>query len=140
MMKSAGIGSRPSELHKVQVSNFPSIETRGTEFAPVLTGAWAESERGREITLANMDGAVVKQAQRINPKKREPLTSPRRPSVGMKRLTLDLREPLHRAIKKNAAEEGVTMAQKLRALLSEHYRFTEGRDLSSPRGSTAAEI
>jgi predicted DNA binding CopG/RHH family protein len=44
----------------------------------------------------------------------------------MKRLTLDLSEPLHRAIKKNAAEEGVTMARKLRALLSEHYRFPEG--------------
>jgi predicted DNA binding CopG/RHH family protein len=42
----------------------------------------------------------------------------------MKRLTLDLPEPLHRAIKKNAADEGVTMAQKLRALLSQHYRLT----------------
>jgi len=43
----------------------------------------------------------------------------------MKRLTLDLPEPLHRAIKKNAAEEGVTMAEKLRALLTKHYRVTE---------------
>jgi predicted DNA binding CopG/RHH family protein len=43
----------------------------------------------------------------------------------MRRLTLDLDESLHRAIKKNAAEEGVTMAQKLRALLTEHYRLTE---------------
>jgi len=40
----------------------------------------------------------------------------------LKRLTLDLDESLHRAIKKNAAEEGVTMAQKLRSLLLEHYR------------------
>ncbi len=46
-------------------------------------------------------------------------------SVRIKRLTLDLHEPLHRAIKKNAAEEGVTMAQKLRALLMKHYRLTE---------------
>jgi predicted DNA binding CopG/RHH family protein len=45
--------------------------------------------------------------------------------VRMKRLTLDLSEPLHRAIKKNAAEEGVTMAQKLRAILAEKYHFTE---------------
>ena len=43
----------------------------------------------------------------------------------MKRLTLDLHEPLHRAIKKNAAEDGVTMAQKLRTLLSKHYRTFE---------------
>jgi predicted DNA binding CopG/RHH family protein len=87
-----------------------------------------------------MDEAVVKRVQQINPKKREALTSLKRPSAGMKRLTLDLSEPLHRAIKKNAADEGVTMAQKLRALLSEHYRFPEGRDLSSPHGSTAAEM
>ena len=43
----------------------------------------------------------------------------------MKRLTLDLHEPLHRAIKKSAAEDGVTMAQKLRSLLSKHYRTSE---------------
>jgi len=47
------------------------------------------------------------------------------PAVRMKRLTLDLAEPLHRAIKKNAADEGVTMAQKLRALSMKHYRLTE---------------
>ena len=51
-------------------------------------------------------------------------TSPQAP-IRMKRLTLDLPEPLHRAIKKNAADEGVTMAQKLRALLRQHYRSTE---------------
>jgi hypothetical protein len=50
--------------------------------------------------------------------------SPPTPSR-MKRLTLDLHEPLHRAIKKNAAEDGVTMAQKLRNLLSKHYRTSE---------------
>jgi hypothetical protein len=43
----------------------------------------------------------------------------------MKRLTLDLPEALHRVIKKNAAEEGVTMAQKLRAILAKHYRVSE---------------
>jgi predicted DNA binding CopG/RHH family protein len=45
----------------------------------------------------------------------------------MKRLTLDLPEPLHRMIKKSAAEEGVTMAQRLRAILTKHYRFSEER-------------
>ncbi len=48
-----------------------------------------------------------------------------KPPARMKRLTLDLPESLHRAIKKNAAEEGVTMAQKLRAILTEQYPFTE---------------
>jgi predicted DNA binding CopG/RHH family protein len=45
----------------------------------------------------------------------------------MRRLTLDLDESLHRAIKKNAAEEGVTMAQKLRSLLSKYYGTPEKR-------------
>jgi predicted DNA binding CopG/RHH family protein len=42
-------------------------------------------------------------------------------TVKMKRLTLDLSEDLHRAIKLNAVQDGVTMAEKLRELLSEHY-------------------
>ena len=40
-----------------------------------------------------------------------------------KRLTLDLPEGLHRAIKVSAAQDGVTMAEKLRALLLKHYRL-----------------
>lgn len=42
-------------------------------------------------------------------------------SAKIKRLTLDLSEDLHRAIKRNAADEGVTMAEKLRALLMDYY-------------------
>ena len=44
-----------------------------------------------------------------------------KPPVKMKRLTLDIPEPLHRGIKIAAAQEGVTMAEKLRALLMTHY-------------------
>ena len=39
----------------------------------------------------------------------------------MKRLTLDLPEGLHRAIKRSAVEEGVTMVEMLRTLLEERY-------------------
>jgi len=39
----------------------------------------------------------------------------------MKRLTLDLPEGLHRAIKRRAVEEGVTMVEMLRTLLEEQY-------------------
>jgi hypothetical protein len=38
---------------------------------------------------------------------------------------LDLPEELHRAIKLNAVQEGVTMAHKLRGLLMEHYGLNE---------------
>ena len=39
----------------------------------------------------------------------------------MKRLTLDLPEGLHRAIKRRAVEEGITMVDMLRKLLEERY-------------------
>ena len=39
----------------------------------------------------------------------------------MKRLTLDLPEGLHRAIKRRAVEEGVTMVEMLRTLLEAQY-------------------
>jgi hypothetical protein len=72
-----------------------------------------------------MESRNGKRASRMDPRRRKaPGMSPPPPSR-MKRLTLDLNEPLHRAIKKNAAEDGVTMAQKLRSLLSKHYRTSE---------------
>ena len=43
------------------------------------------------------------------------------PSEKMKRLTLDIPERLHRAIKVRAAEEGETIAQLLRSLFEERY-------------------
>jgi predicted DNA binding CopG/RHH family protein len=52
----------------------------------------------------------------------EPLTPAQ--SAKMKRLTLDIPEALHRAIKMQAAEEGVTMVQQLRAILEQYYRRT----------------
>jgi len=48
----------------------------------------------------------------------------------MKRLTLDLPEELHRVIKINAAQEGMTMAEKLRALLSDYYGLQKKEDAS----------
>jgi len=69
-----------------------------------------------------MAGVSRKHVKGAGRKRQKASTTPARPPVRIKRLTLDLAEPLHRAIKKNAAEEGVTMAQKLRTLLWEHYR------------------
>jgi predicted DNA binding CopG/RHH family protein len=39
----------------------------------------------------------------------------------MKRLTLDIPEGLHKAVKRKALDEGMTMAELLRSLLEEHY-------------------
>ena len=48
-----------------------------------------------------------------------------REAAMLKRLTLDLPESLHRKIKREAVEQGVTMAQMLRALLLKHYGGSE---------------
>ena len=71
-----------------------------------------------------MDNGSRRRAKRKDANRKKAMTTSR-PSVRMKRLTLDLPEVLHRVIKKNAAEEGVTMAQKLRAILAKHYRVSE---------------
>jgi predicted DNA binding CopG/RHH family protein len=67
--------------------------------------------------------ATRKLVKRKNAKQRNVRTP--KLSVRMKRLTLDLSESLHRTIKKDAAEEGVTMAKKLRLLLLKHYGLNE---------------
>lgn len=41
----------------------------------------------------------------------------------LRRLTLDLEEDLHRAIKRQAVEEGTTMVALLRDLLSKHFKI-----------------
>ena len=74
-----------------------------------------------------MDSRHGKRTGRVSSGRRTPIGSSLTGPGRMKRLTLDLHEPLHRAIKKNAAEEGVTMAQKLRSLLSRHYGTSEKR-------------
>lgn len=45
----------------------------------------------------------------------------------MKRLTLDISEDLHRAIKLDAVHAGVTMVERLRALLLKHYGLAAGK-------------
>jgi predicted DNA binding CopG/RHH family protein len=52
--------------------------------------------------------SVVSQPEQVQPEK-------------MKRLTLDIPESLHKAIKRQAVDAGVTMADLLRDLLEQHY-------------------
>jgi predicted DNA binding CopG/RHH family protein len=61
--------------------------------------------------------------ERTQADKERKLLSAVEASVRMKRLTLDIPEELHRAIKRNAADEGVTMAEKLRGVLMEYYQL-----------------
>lgn len=59
------------------------------------------------------------QAQEVIP---TPLPVPTKvPEQKLKRLTLDIPEPLHKAIKQAAAKEGVSMVDQIRELLVKHY-------------------
>ncbi len=72
---------------------------------------------GTQELPANIDEWVANRA--VESLKKEPPTEEK--SEKMKRLTLDIPESLHRAIKRKAVEEGVSMADILRELLEQHY-------------------
>ena len=69
----------------------------------------SEKPIGIEEWVANREGLQAEE----QPKEDQP--------VKIKRLTLDIPEGLHRAIKRKAVEEGVTMADLLRTLLEQHF-------------------
>jgi len=58
------------------------------------------------------------------------------PAVPIKRLTLDLPAPLHRAIKMRAVEEGTTILALLQALLEQEY----GAAAVGNRATTRREV
>jgi predicted DNA binding CopG/RHH family protein len=66
--------------------------------------------------------------QWVTQREETPIPAPSGQSVKMKRLTLDIPEALHRAIKMQAAETGVTMAEQLRTILEQYYRGTPSPD------------
>jgi predicted DNA binding CopG/RHH family protein len=69
---------------------------------------------GRTATTANVDDWV-----QAEPTKSTAVAEPA--PVKMKRLTLDIPEPLHKAIKTRSVQEGVAMVDMLRELLDQHY-------------------
>ena len=64
-------------------------------------------------TAASVDHWVATRAVEPEPSEQ--------PVKKMKRLTLDIPEPLHRSIKLRAVEQGVPMVDMLRELLEKHY-------------------
>lgn len=56
------------------------------------------------------------------------------PAAPIKRLTLDLPAPLHKAIKMRAVEEGTTILAMLQALLEQEYGAEEAASAPERRG------
>jgi hypothetical protein len=74
-----------------------------------------DAKPGRSSQPANLDTWVGEGGAEPAP------PSPTTPPVKMKRLTLDIPEPLHKAIKMRSVQEGVAMVDMLRELLAKHY-------------------
>jgi predicted DNA binding CopG/RHH family protein len=78
-----------------------------------------KAEKAKEVKTKEVKAKEVKAQAAVEPaiagKKSEP--EPEKPAK-MKRLTLDIAKPLHKAIKAKAVEEGIPM---LRSLLEKHY-------------------
>ncbi|MES1026615.1 hypothetical protein ABN584_27355 [Gloeocapsa sp. BRSZ] len=82
----------------------------------------------KKVSFGKKPGTPEPQDERLNDwvaHRERPEAAQQQPQLDqpekMKRLTLDISEELHRAIKRKAVEEGVTMADLLRALLEEHF-------------------
>jgi predicted DNA binding CopG/RHH family protein len=71
---------------------------------------------GRSAKPANVDDWVGSRGS-----KEEAQASPTAPQEKMKRLTLDISESLHKAIKSRSVEDGVSMVDMLRELLEQNY-------------------
>lgn len=68
----------------------------------------------------DIEGWIANREALVEPEQPE-LAEPAKPER-IKRLTLDIPESLHKAIKLQATHEGVTMVELLRGLLEEHYK------------------
>jgi predicted DNA binding CopG/RHH family protein len=100
----------------------PTPEPIAAESAPVETPSEGKAEK---VKAGKVKAGKVKEAKAqaadeppIAAKKSEPESE--KPTK-MKRLTLDIAKPLHKAIKAKAVEEGIPMVDMLRSLLEEHY-------------------
>ena len=74
---------------------------------------------GTRSTKKNIDDWVEEKPPAQTKKTSTPQKS--KPAVKMKRLTIDVSEELHKAIKMKAVQEGVAMADMLRSLLEDNY-------------------
>jgi predicted DNA binding CopG/RHH family protein len=82
----------------------------------------APEEKIEKVKAGKVKGGKVKEAK----EQLEPVVSKKgevasEKATKMKRLTLDIAKPLHKAIKARAVEEGIPMVDMLRSLLEEHY-------------------
>ncbi|PSB19714.1 hypothetical protein C7B65_10500 [Phormidesmis priestleyi ULC007] len=104
-----------------------SVSVAETVAAAVKPVAEKAAHVAKKITktkaVAPIEGVPDEKAVEITSKKSAKDTKDQssEKSVKMKRLTLDISKPLHKAIKAKAVEEGIPMVDMLRSLLEKYY-------------------
>ncbi len=128
--KKVKIDVKPKAISIPNTSEEGDIQGTKTEENPVLevsnstpetTAVKATKEKPARATKKAADKQAVASVE-VEPAPDEPVKEKvSEKAVKMKRLTLDISKPLHKAIKAKAVEEGISIADMLRALLKEHY-------------------
>jgi predicted DNA binding CopG/RHH family protein len=107
MAKKVTFGVKPQEQQLADVDSW--VETRLPQ--PAVESSPEIAELGHEQGNPSMTDTQAMESSEPSPA----------PKEKTKRLTLDIPETLHRAIKGKAAIEGVAMVDMLRELLEEKY-------------------
>jgi predicted DNA binding CopG/RHH family protein len=124
-------GKKSASRAAKSVAAQPAVAEKGfkakasAQKAALVETADTASEPAAEVIVtekpakaAKLDKAAKDKAEKIA--KAEKAEKAEKPAK-MKRLTLDVSKPLHKAIKARAVEEGVAMADMLRSLLEQNY-------------------
>ena len=129
--KKAKAKSTPDQLSASthsRVEKSPALEASVPAAIPVaiaepiaeeLTRASKKAAKTNVVESVKEAEPVEKEAEPVSKKTAKEQTSEK--SVKMKRLTLDIAKPLHKAIKAKAVEEGIPMVDMLRSLLEKYY-------------------
>ncbi len=109
-----------------KVEKSPALEALVPAASPVVAASADKSTPASKKAAKTKVAESVKEAEPVE-KEVEPVskkTAKEQTSekpVKMKRLTLDIAKPLHKAIKAKAVEDGIPMVDMLRSLLEKYY-------------------
>ncbi|KAM3090085.1 hypothetical protein ACKFKG_31170 [Phormidesmis sp. 146-35] len=100
----------------ISVKESPVLETAIVPSDPIAEPTKKKTRSAKKITKTDVVEPIV-----VEPTPQETVKEEANKNVKMKRLTLDIAKPLHKAIKAKAVEEGIPMVDMLRSLLETHY-------------------
>lgn len=131
------VAEKSARIAKRRAAKSRSTEPLAEETTPVANRLVKEKEQVTELTVAEesvVENQIYTAEKATHLQTIEPVAEEAAPvtkkaekeqasakAVKMKRLTLDIPKPLHKAIKAQAVEEGISIVDMLRTLLEQHY-------------------